>query len=397
MAVRFRKSIKLAPGLRMNLSGGGASWTLGPRGASVGIGQRGTYLNTGIPGSGLYARQRIAKGSSGSSSSVRSGSRPGTTTVSLTVTVSDDGTVGFADQDGNPVSDALIDAAKRQKGDQIRGLITQKCAEINGQVEALGKIHEYTSRPVPHVFETPSFDDPMPYLPPHKVPGFFCRLSRKCVAKVEAENRAADQLHVAEWQKEKSAFEAQIEAERTYLELVNAGDPSAIEQYFEAVLQDITWPRETLVAFDVQGNGAIAIDVDLPEIEEMPSRIASVPLRGYRLSVKDMSATAVQKLYMSHVHSVGFRVAGEAFAASPAVGEVVLSAYSQRSNKATVQVGDEYLYSVKIRRDAWLRINFDGLAQLDVVEALGQFDLRRNMSKTGVFKTIQPIEVGQAA
>ena len=59
MALRFRKSIKLAPGLRMNLSGSGASWTLGPRGASVGIGQRGTYLNSGIPGTGLL--QRSAK------------------------------------------------------------------------------------------------------------------------------------------------------------------------------------------------------------------------------------------------------------------------------------------------------------------------------------------------
>jgi len=50
MALRFRKSVKLAPGIRMNFSGGGVSWSLGPRGASIGIGKRGAYLNAGIPG-----------------------------------------------------------------------------------------------------------------------------------------------------------------------------------------------------------------------------------------------------------------------------------------------------------------------------------------------------------
>ena len=44
MGFRFRKSVKLAPGVRMNFSKSGASWTLGGKGASVGIGKRGTDL-----------------------------------------------------------------------------------------------------------------------------------------------------------------------------------------------------------------------------------------------------------------------------------------------------------------------------------------------------------------
>jgi hypothetical protein len=59
MGLRFRRSIKIAPGIRLNLSGSGLSTTIGPRGASVNIGRHGTFLNTGIPGTGLYARQRI--------------------------------------------------------------------------------------------------------------------------------------------------------------------------------------------------------------------------------------------------------------------------------------------------------------------------------------------------
>ena len=60
MGLRFRKSFKLAPGIRMNFSGSDASWTIGPRGASAGIGKRGTYPDAGIPEAGLSAKDRLA-------------------------------------------------------------------------------------------------------------------------------------------------------------------------------------------------------------------------------------------------------------------------------------------------------------------------------------------------
>lgn len=61
MALRFRKRIRIAPGVRINITGKGiTSATIGPPGASVNIGKRGTYLNTGIPGTGLYARERLS-------------------------------------------------------------------------------------------------------------------------------------------------------------------------------------------------------------------------------------------------------------------------------------------------------------------------------------------------
>lgn len=138
MAIRFRKSIKLAPGVRMNLSGGGLSWTLGPRGASIGIGKRGTYLNAGIPGTGAYTRQALSSGSRSARQSL--GDVPAhTKRVSLTVAVSDDGDLTFTDEAGAPISEELIEAAKKQRGEAIRALIQKKCDEINAQVEALGR------------------------------------------------------------------------------------------------------------------------------------------------------------------------------------------------------------------------------------------------------------------
>jgi hypothetical protein len=62
MGFRFQKRIKLLPGIRLNLSKSGISWTIGPRGSSIGVGKRGTFANIGLPGTGLSFRERIRQG-----------------------------------------------------------------------------------------------------------------------------------------------------------------------------------------------------------------------------------------------------------------------------------------------------------------------------------------------
>jgi hypothetical protein len=63
--MRFRKSIKIAPGIKLNLSKSGISTTIGGRGVSVNVGSKGTCLNTGIPGTGLSGRVRIKEYNTG--------------------------------------------------------------------------------------------------------------------------------------------------------------------------------------------------------------------------------------------------------------------------------------------------------------------------------------------
>lgn len=59
MGFRFRKSVKLLPGVKLNFGKRGTSITIGDRGASVNIGPRGTHANVGIPGSGISYRTRL--------------------------------------------------------------------------------------------------------------------------------------------------------------------------------------------------------------------------------------------------------------------------------------------------------------------------------------------------
>src|SRR5262245_45052595 len=54
MGYRFRKSITLLPGVRVNVSKSGASLSLGPKGATVNLGKGGVRGTYDLPGSGSY-------------------------------------------------------------------------------------------------------------------------------------------------------------------------------------------------------------------------------------------------------------------------------------------------------------------------------------------------------
>lgn len=401
MGIRFRKSFKLAPGIRMNLSASGLSASFGPRGASVSVGKRGVYGNAGFPGTGLSTRQKLSGNQSQSRTAYRAPSPvPKITEVPLTVGVGDDGVLFFKDRAGAPLSEHLVTIAKKQHGDAIKGLIQRKCDEINEQIEAVGDLHLDT--PSPHErprFVACAYDNPRPTPPTSQAPGFFAKFLASQREKVDTQNAQAVRthaVHLREWEAGLATHKQTEERRRRHIEELIYSDPEAMESQLEENLKEIAWPRETLVTTEVFEGGTTAlIDVDLPEIEDMPSKTAGVPSRGMKLSVKDMSPTQVQKFYMRHVHSIGFRIIGEIFASLPQAQRVILSGYSQRRDTATGQVGDEYLYSVRVERSEWGAIDFTsaGLNNLDVVEALGRFNLRRTMSKTGVFKPIDPYSV----
>lgn len=54
MPLRFQKRVSIIPGLRLNLSRGGASVSLGHRGVWYTVGTRGQRGTVGLPGSGLF-------------------------------------------------------------------------------------------------------------------------------------------------------------------------------------------------------------------------------------------------------------------------------------------------------------------------------------------------------
>lgn len=389
--MRYRHSVRLAPGIRWNFSGSGSSWTFGPRGASVNVGERGTFLNTGIPGTGFYDRARLDRPPATSAAS-RS---PTKVQVEMTCEVLDDGTMTFVYLDGRPVPEHIIEIAKKQAKDKIRELIQATVDKLNDQVEGLGRLHHDTLNPsVKPRYEAAKFPEPEPIAPTPREPTFWQRLFGKATL-IRAANEETRQRYEAErddWLEHKDVHQKSEKQRRKLIEVDILSDVAAMERFLEGSLQDIAWPRETSVSFDIRHDGTeVLIDVDLPEIEDMPTKVAAAPARGLKMSVKDMPASKVHKLYLEHVHGIIFRLVGEVFSALPTVDRVLASGFTQRPDPATGVVRDDYVLSVRVGREQWQALNFANPELIDVVEALGRFEIARNPQRSGKLLTITPL------
>jgi hypothetical protein len=77
MGFRFRRSVKVGSGVRVNLSKTGSSLSVGRRCETVNAGKHGVYTTIGYPGSGHSDRQKISGTQRGTrrvtSANVRSG------------------------------------------------------------------------------------------------------------------------------------------------------------------------------------------------------------------------------------------------------------------------------------------------------------------------------------
>lgn len=62
MGVRFHRSVRLLPGVRINFSKSGASLSLGGKGLTYNIGSKRNRATVGIPGSGLSYSKTMGNG-----------------------------------------------------------------------------------------------------------------------------------------------------------------------------------------------------------------------------------------------------------------------------------------------------------------------------------------------
>lgn len=73
MGMRFHRAIRVAPGIRLNMSKGGGSLSLGPNGARINLGPQGVRTTVGVPGSGLSYISRRSWSQVGASPSLGAG------------------------------------------------------------------------------------------------------------------------------------------------------------------------------------------------------------------------------------------------------------------------------------------------------------------------------------
>jgi hypothetical protein len=392
MALRFRKRLKLAPGLRLNVSGSGLSLSAGPRGASLTIGNRGLYSNVGLPGSGFYARQRL-DGPQRSAGTARD--RQSKASGDFLLGLRDDGSLVLSDPETRePLPSRFMKQLQDEQGDWVRKWLAEQCNHWNQGIDDVLNLHLRTPSPSESIaFSPESFTEDRPIPPTPRKLGFLGNLFQSRYDAIMKANELAETEHreaMARWEEGLCALEAKEEARRKLID-GRLSNPEAMQEFLSQRLEAIEWPRETLVDFEVQDDGGrVMLDVDLPEIEDLPSEQATVATRGFKINVKARSDAQRRREYMTHIHGICFRLIGETFVALPIVETVVVSGYSQRLSKATGHIADEYLLSVRVCREGWEGLNFDNLAALDVAECLGSFDIRRKMTPPVSRRCVHP-------
>ena len=399
MGLRFQKRIRVLPGVRVNVGLRGVSTSVGVRGASVTVGKRGTYANVGAPGTGFSYRKRI-DGPAGGRTSSRAGDTV-TDDMQVRLRLQDDGAVEVLDENGDTLPPRLVRVLRQQQGDAIDAWLQQQCDAINGELAAISEI--YLQCPSPDEqpkYHAARFSVASPPEPVAKSPGFFGSLFPRVRSRIKAENDAARNTweeKMQQWREHKAKFEREERERQRRFREARIGSADEMSEFFRHRIEELTWPRETLIDYQIErGGNVMFVDVDLPEIEDMPRRRASVPSRRLRLSIKTISDTRNRRNYARHIHGVLFRTIGEAFASFPRMRQVVGSGYSQRFESATGTIADEYLISVSADRRGWSRIDFSSLDRVDPVAALSQFNLRRRMTRAGVFTAIEPFTASSA-
>lgn len=354
----------------MNISKRGVS-SIGV--GSFNFGSRGVHQNISIPGTGIsYRSKLIGSPKKACTSSIKQQRQ--TTSVPVTLALQDDGNIIYLDKNGKPLPANLVQATKKQNKELILNWLEQQSEKYNSGRESLLKIHLNTPAPEGEVLVNPK-----PQPPKFQTHGLMSALFSGQKQKIDEKNKKVQQEHE----------EALIQWEKAEQALKN--DPEVMSAVITNALVSIEWPRETSVSFDIVDNGnTILLDVDLPEIENMPTQRAQISKKDFKLTTKDISQSQIQVDYLTHIHAIGFRLIGDVFAYLPSASSVVFSGYSQRANKKTGQIIDEYLYSVRVPRNAWGQINFKNLETIDVVACFDMFEIRRNITQRGIISPIEP-------
>lgn len=412
MGLRFHRSFRVMPGVRLNVSKRGFGLSVGNRWAGFSVGPAGTRIRAAVPGSGLSwskgigggRRQRAAVGAgavaAGAATGALAGRRsrrelPPPLPTDFEPGFAEDGTLILLDRDGRAFADDMQQALRKTHRAQLEPWVDQAVEAWNDAILETFEVHEETPPPDAElVFATRPWDVPAPLVPATSRAGclnLFWPSARAAAASERQKQLATHSAQQQTWETERVAHQASEERRRWLYETGRFQSGDAMEEALEHVLAGIPWPYETLISAEVTADRRTAwIDVDLPEVDAVPAFRWKTRRGGLDVERRDVSDTQVRKDYAQHVHGVMFRVIGETFAALPDIVQVIASGYATRVNKATGRAQDEYLLSVTVERSAWDAIDFEGLHQVDPVEALAAFEIRRKMTVTGIFTEIEP-------
>ncbi|MBR6872117.1 MAG: DUF4236 domain-containing protein [Ruminococcus sp.] len=445
MGFRFRKTVKICKGVRINFSKSGASLSLGGRGHSVNIGKR-SRVTIGIPGTGLsYSSSLSGNNKSNRSSSSRSRSSNSgsgrTSTVILpsqfSIVMNNDGKIEIRDNNDNIITDPsvirkikssdsyknMVQKLELQRQERLNEIYDEAIAEndkfikINRQSPQVDWEEQYIhilNNLRPQEYIRKEYDVPCPTEEEIRerleseaietVKGSIFRIKKLRREYVESNLQERTNAEIAKWTADKEQFDAAEErtsiAEnkrynedfkvyKQYVEDRINGDEEVINSAVESWISSCVLPVEINVDYEwFQGQHLMYLDVDLPEIEDIPENEVVKQSNGNLKEKKKTQATLKQE-YVNLVFGLAVFISANIFNISPAIYYITISGYTQRRNKIG-DISDEYIYSIKFIRSVFEKTNLQYINPKDFCMT---FENRCNMTTTMLMKKIVPYEV----
>ena len=446
MGVRFRKSVKICKGVRVNFSKSGASVSLGGHGHTTNISKRGVRSTISIPGTGISYSTKVSGSSSAkkktnkakSKSTRTSTSRPAAARAKMqtfALRMQDDGKVIIEDAYGREITDAAtlrtIRASepyriKREELEQQRQkIIDEKILDseaenrkfiaiykLSAEVDSMADFERRLRDLRPDEYIAEEYEIEMPSVSDIRSElwkeaeenisgGFFAKKARQQYVEehlTERVNEATDEWEqnrnefLQEQEMERQAAEAiyqqEYELEKKVLTGLIEGDDEIICDVFDSWIATCELPVEINIAYDwIPENRVMMLDIDLPEIEDLPdtrlTKLASGTLKEKKKSVSQLRGE-----YSSLVFGLAVFITSNVFNVSPMIEKVLISGYTQRRNKDG-DINDDYIYSIKFTRDM-----FEGvaIAENSPIELCMAAENRCKMTSTALFKAIKPYD-----
>ena len=378
MGLRFRRSVKICKGVKVNFGKTGASVSFGTRGLHHTIHTSGRKTTSaGIPGTGLSyvsssGGKRKASGKRRRTSSARNASA----------------------QAAKAQQRAY---AQQQVQQQKEAEYAQNCEMVddyNELIDQIRSIHDECSEPVDWIALR---DKPAPFNPMY--PGPFEVEARQVLESAKpslfgklvpaADKKRMQRLSdsVAEAREKDRQMYSDWENLKKLAVQVLSGD---IDSYFYVVSE--MHPFEEILDF----GSDFDIGTDLPDIMEVefhaktskvvPNHVLSMTQTG-KLSSKPMTKTMHFDIVQDYICSCALRIAREMFALLP-INRVVIHAMDTITDSGG-NAFDDTVLSVLIERNQFEGINFDMIDASDTIES---FKCNMNFKKTQGLKPVPRIE-----
>lgn len=417
--MRFYKSKKIGKGLKVSFSSsGGVRTGIGIPGFNASLGKRGTYLNLGIPGTGISHRAKIG----GSSKKNTVTKKTKIVSQEIKLHMDENGIVTYKDSSGKTITDqTMINKIKRLPGysaeiqrmrEELRKDHGQQIEEINSKNDEIINVIRYALnvhgeeyfRRQKEAISVAKYDKVQPNQEivrkileeeaKSSIIGWkIWEVNKKRKEYIEQNLKVRLETEIENWKNEKEEFNTI--ATKEYNNAINfmnnliEGDPKTVEGSIDSVLQEVVMPLDFNVSYDIRfEQKTIYVDIDLPEIEDLPDEIATMLANG-NIKMKKKNQKELHFDYVKCVFGFAILFATLFFSISPYYEMVVISGYTQRRDKVG-DIRDDYVYSIRYEREELMKIQ--DISNIDPYEFSMKFENRCNLLKSGILKSITPFD-----